>query len=112
MLIISLCFMQHSRLFELSACGMWRALTHCRRSCAGAISKSNSGLPWNSQLLCVWSNSVCSVLKQTPGLECDFSSCPGVGAVRAGCPGQETSPPAPALAGSGSFLIGGLLCVL
>lgn len=35
-----------SLLFELSARGRrWRALTHCRRSCAGAISKSNSGLP-------------------------------------------------------------------
>lgn len=50
---------------------------------------------------------MCSVRKQTPGLECDFSSCPGVGAVRAGCPGQETSPLAPAPAGSGSFPIGG-----
>lgn len=27
--------------------------------------------------------------KQTPGLELDFSSCPGVGAVRAGCPGRQ-----------------------
>ena len=34
-------------------------------------------------------SSVCPVQKQMPGLELDFSSCPGVGAVRAGCPGRQ-----------------------